>query len=623
VASPDPVAIDIRHDGQEVAVALANGSVAVFRVEDGRSRTYPVARSNAYWGDIAYAPSGSQIAVQFIGPNRADPLYILDIARVLVSEVPQSQGNEQTHPYLVWSPDGTAITLASLMETCAHILDVQTGERLFKLQNESGCYDSYAVVWSPDGRTLTLNSPQGMIETIEFASQKVIQSFPGSALTFQPSKAGQPLFISPDGRWLASKGGFGFYGDSYPLQVWRTEGELVGQMESDRVSHRLVSSFAGESVLSLYDDGTLTRWAFAEGAIEEVMGQLPVYVVRSPYYWSPDGRKIATPTDNEFVIWDVVSAQPMAAFDLDYLAAAFSPDSRLIALADWQTEAMIVYDLDNQAVTQTFADVTARGEGVAFSPDGRLLAYGSGNEVIVVDVATAAETAVLAGYPAEQAITKIIWSPTGTALAAASGVVAGEEAPGTMIVWGQTAVGDYHELFRTESVRTTYPQYIRPITLFNPSGTLVALEDLPLNDANYFTIFVYDLEQEAVILELDEHQLSGWESDELLLTAEAQYDTRLTQWDVRTGASALGQASDNGGLTFAPTGGYYAQMDGTGANIARGVEVRHWQSNLVLARALVGGDVGQIGWSPDGRFLAATAGDGSLTIWPVLWRDNE
>jgi phosphomannomutase len=39
---------------------------------------------------------------------------------------------------------------------------------------------------------------------------------------------------------------------------------------------------------------------------------------------------------------------------------------------------------------------------------------------------------------------------------------------------------------------------------------------------------------------LDEHQLSGWESDELLLTAEAQYDTRLTQWDVRTGASALG-----------------------------------------------------------------------------------
>ncbi|MCL4266701.1 MAG: META domain-containing protein [Anaerolineae bacterium] len=614
-----PVAIAVRPDGQAVAVALADGNVMELAAADGRAQTYPVVHANARLGDIAYAPDGRRIAVHLTGTNRFNPIFVLDLAGGHVHEIPETGGGGDTGPHLVWSPDGTAVTLASRTRGCGHIVDVETGERLFTLQRSAGCYSSYAVAWSPDGRTLTLNSPNNSIDTIDFASQMVIQSIPSSALFFQPSTwTGRSLFASPDGRWLASIGSYGYFGGS----VWEAAtGELVRQLENPAPIHRLVSSFAGNAIISLYADGTLTRWAFDEGATEETVGRLPVYAVHYPYFWSPDGRKIATPTDYQFVIWDVESTQPVAVFDLNYPVATFSPDSKLVALVDTATNEMVVYDLAARAITQTFANVTARVEGVAFSPDGRYLAYGSGNEVIIVDRTTGAETAVLAGYPADQHITWIIWSPTGSALMAASGNTdgtGGEEEPGAMMVWQETAVGDFRELFHIESVRANYAAKTDPIALFNPGGTLVALESLLIDEAWLYKIFVYDLEQEKVILEIPDHQLSIWTADDLLLTSQEQSERRLTQWDVRTGSAITGQASNNSSPIFAPTGDYFAQMSTTPANIVQSVEVRDWRSNQILAQAPVGNDVGQMSWSPDGRYLTASASNGTLTLWPII-----
>lgn len=619
-----PMALTMHPDNQEVAVAMADGSVIIVDLNDGQYDTYPVARPYAYWADIAYAPDGSQIAVQFIGPNRAGPIFLLEPFGETISEVPDSLGDPNTIPYLVWTPDGAGVTLASLMESCAQILDVEGGDSLFSFEHPAGCYSSYAAAWSPDGRFLTLSSPESTIDTIDVETQTVIQSIPGSVLDFNPSKAGQPLFYSADGAWLSSKGGFGYYGDSYPIQVWEAEtGRLEGQMNQFRPNHRLVSSFAGETVLSLYTDGTLTRYPFTEvSGGEEEIGQVPAYVAGFRFDWSPDGRKIAAANDNQFIIWDVASGDPQAVFDTIYEAPAFSRGSQLVALTDRDTNEMIIYDLENEVVIQTFNNVTARVAGVAFAPDGRYLAYGSGSEVIIMDMQSGAEMAVLTGYPATQSITKIIWSPDSRAFLAASGVTSGDDAAGTMILWAETADATFEELIRAENVRTAYAAGSRPLALFNPSGTMIALENLPRNEAGYFNIFVYDLIQQELILDIEGYQLTAWESDEVLLTAEEQFFTRVTAWDVATGAAEAGQTSDNGGLVFAPTGGFYAQAPISGETIARGVELRHWQENQILDQMPLGGDTGQISWSPDGRLLAATAADGTLTIWPVLQNGN-
>jgi WD40 repeat protein len=206
------------------------------------------------------------------------------------------------------------------------------------------------------------------------------------------------------------------------------------------------------------------------------------------------------------------------------------------------------------------------------------------------------------------------WSPDGTAILAASGKLNGDEAPGEIVLWQQMADGTWVEQFRVENIQAHYPGSAS--ALFNPGGNLVAFESLPRAEATEFQIFVYDRQQEEVILTLPEYRLAAWQSDELLLTAEAQYWVYLTQWQVRTGTKVVGNASGDGGHQYSPDGVFFAQFSHSGRN----VEVRDWALNQLVARGqVVRINLLWIGWSPDGRFLATYAPDGTITLWPLNW----
>lgn len=616
------IALAADSQGEHVAAVLESGAVVVYSADTGDIQQTAVSPPYVYWSDIAFSPDGRLLAFQSIGPNRGDPIFLLDVASGEVSEVPRSRIHSGVRPSLVWSPDGQTITLPDLGENCTRFLDVATGEVQLDLRTEAGCYGPWAVAYAPDGQRLALADPTGGAALLQPDDGQVLGHLPGGVLT-RPDRVVPPLTFSPDGRWLATPGGFGFYNDEFPTLVWDVAGEAVAaEWPPTREDVRLALAFDGDALWGLYSNGRITRWPFTEeGVSETVVAEIPVVAPYLDLRWAANGQRLATPlTFGGAAVWDVGQSDPIALFPAPLTDPALGPDGRLLALRHPEQQEIQLYDVDSGAVVARFANADSLPMGDPFSPDGRWLAYGTGNRLRLVRV-EGAETAVeLPGYPEGQIITRIIWSPTSDALVAASGNP--YEALGQMILWEQGEDGAFAAAYQGESVRAGYTCCVT-LAAFSPNGRYVALELLPDFEASSLVVEVYDRQQAAAVLRLEEYDLLTWLDDDHLLTHEGQYDTRFTQWSVANGRSTVSGKSTLGDEVFAPSGGFYAHTSSRGPNIGRSIRIGHWEHRGVV-QDNVGNDMGAISWSPDGRWLAALAGDSSLWVWPVdnLLTDN-
>jgi WD40 repeat protein len=610
------VALAADQQGAHIAAILESGDVVVYSADSGAIQQTAVSPPYVYWSDIAFSPDGRWLAFQSIGPNRGDPIFLLDVASGTVSEVPRSRIDSGVRPSLVWSPDGQTLTLSALGEDCARLLDVNTGEVQLVLRAETGCYDSWAIAYAPDGQRLALADPTGGVALRQPDDGQVLGLLPGDVLT-RPDRAISPLNFSPDGRWLATPGGFSFYGDVYPTLVWDVAGAtVVAEWPPASADVRLALAFAGDTLLGLYSDGRITRWPFTEdGATESVVGQIPVVAPYLDLRWAANGERLAAPlTFGGAAVWDTAQSDPIAQFPAPLTDPALSPDGRWLALRQPEQREIQLYEVDSGERIASFADADSLPAGDPFSPDGRRLAYGSGNRLQLVNLDGTATAVLLVGYPEGQTITRVIWSPTGDALVAA-GANPYEEV-GQIILWEETGNGDFIAAYQGESVRAGYTCCVT-LAAFSPDGQQVALEFAPDFEASSLVVEVYDRQQATAVLRLNEYELLTWLDDDRLLTHAVQYETKFTQWAVGDGRSIVSTKSTIGDEVFAPSGGFYAHTTYAGPNIGRAIRIGHWLHRGVTQDDNVGNDMGVISWSPDGRWLAALASDSSLWLWPV------
>jgi WD40 repeat protein len=347
---------------------------------------------------VAISPDGKRVAV-----GCRDGVRILDLPSGKQSA--RYPGPNRGVSDVAFSPDGSL--LASTGEWEVRIWRVETGNLVEK-------YPATAtfVSFTQDGKSLVAGGGDAFVRLWDLDEDNPPQTRPRTSLHAHGGRV-YWLAFSPEGDGLSSVGEEGqlIIWDPTPVSV---ETELVapGRPTEDAAfarDGRLAVAARGEGV-HLLDATTGTVTARPGGSGEE-WGCVAASRRRD--------RLAAVSTAGMVSVWDLRTDRAPRTWQVGWgdglHSLAFSPDGEMLAVCRWDDagDAVLLFDASGGTLLHSFPANVPRA--VAFSPDGRLVAFDSQNDVLVCDVEERRTRFTLRGH--RNSIQALAFSPDGHLIA--------------------------------------------------------------------------------------------------------------------------------------------------------------------------------------------------------------
>ncbi len=278
--------------------------------------------------------------------------------------------------------------------------------------------------------------------------------------------------------------------------------------------------------------------------------------------FSPDGKTIASGSDNTIKLWDITTGQVIKTLtgNEGIKSVAFSPDGKIIAAGGYGKpiaaggfdKTIKLWDVTTGKVIKTLSSQTNSIYEIIFSPDGKILASRSYNNVIQLwDITTGKVIKNLSEHT--DSVNSIVFSPDGKILASAS-------SDNTIKLWDVT----------TGKASKTLTGHVDTVdsVAFSPDGNTI---------------------------------VSG------------SYDKTIKLWDVTTGKAKTltGNNSVITSVAFSPDGNMI--VSGSGDR-----KIKLWDITTGKATSTIDGHEGSVknvAYSPDGKMIASTGEDNKIKLW--------